>query len=301
MIIRTATNLAEFHYELSQLDSDGCWLYRGQTDASWGLIPSVFRGIDKLIPPYEVTDAEWIARLERNVYREFEQHAHQYKTTNTRWELLAMAQHYGTPTRLLDWTRSASIAAYFAVATVKPTAAAIWCFNLRDYPFPSFLGRITKTYAHRVAVMKAVVGKRAPSFFQVVSKTFLLGPPSHRSKSLVPDPVLEMDSGFLVILDPPRFDNRLKAQEGLFTLYYSFDDYDLVWDLSQHIQELEAKMGKNMLWKIEIPDGSRKQLRRELEKHDNLTWHRLFPDLVGLGQWLERNRDDEFAATAALR
>ncbi|MBF0510430.1 MAG: FRG domain-containing protein [Deltaproteobacteria bacterium] len=299
MIHRTVTNLAELHNVLSQLDADGVWLFRGQTDSSWGLIPSIFRGIDSLVPKYEDDDAEWITRIERDIYREFEQHARQYKPTGqSRWESLALAQHYGTPTRLLDWTRSALIAAYFAVATFKPISAAVWCLNLRNYLFPPFLGRITKTYAHRVAVIHKVVGKRQPSFFQEVSRPFTSGPAGP------PDPVDEvdeMDTGFLFILDPPRGDDRLRAQDGLFTIYYSFDDYDLVWDLSQHFQQRETTIGKEMLCKIEIPEEKREALCRELEMHDNMNWHRLIPDLVGLGKWLARNRNAEFAATEALR
>jgi len=299
---KSITNAAEFHNTLSQLDPNGVWLFRGQTDSSWGLIPSVFRGIDQMLPKFEDVDAEWITRIERDIYRDFEQQSRKYKpAAQTRWEMLALAQHYGTPTRLLDWTRSASIAAYFAVATWKATSAAVWCLNLRQYPFPPFLGRITKTYAHRVAVANEVAVKRQPSFFQEVSKPFVPGTVGRRSKPLLPDPVLERDSGFLMILDPPRFDDRLRAQEGLFTIYYSFDDYDLVWDLSQHFQELEITAGREILCKIEIPEERREALRSEFERHDNLNWHRLFPDLVGLGQSLARSRDAEFAATEALR
>jgi hypothetical protein len=48
--------------------------------------------------------------------------------------LLAFAQHHGIPTRLLDWTRNATVAAYFAAAghtdSTETEDLAVWALNL---------------------------------------------------------------------------------------------------------------------------------------------------------------------------
>jgi hypothetical protein len=51
------------------------------------------------------------------------------------WSLLALAQHYGVPTRFLDWTRNSYVAAYFAVRDAlfredRPDVA-VWAFSTR--------------------------------------------------------------------------------------------------------------------------------------------------------------------------
>jgi hypothetical protein len=77
---------------------------------------------------------------ERKMLKDFERLSVPYvgsKMIQDEWDRLALAQHHGLPTRLLDWSSNPLVALWFAVEKPSMAAedAAIWAFDadVSDY------------------------------------------------------------------------------------------------------------------------------------------------------------------------
>ena len=90
-------------------------MFRGHSDSSWKLIPTAGR------PPFdEVCD--------KAVFEAWRRRAIEYVADSnlTDWDWLAIAQHHGLATRLLDWSANPLNAAYFVVRKSRDCTAAIY-------------------------------------------------------------------------------------------------------------------------------------------------------------------------------
>ena len=99
------------------------WLFRGHAEASWAPETSLYRAFENSYKiKVETGRVRKFARAkhERYLVQRFKRSAHLYlrvvpDTQADPLEWLAVMQHHGAPTRLLDVTFSPSIAAYFAM------------------------------------------------------------------------------------------------------------------------------------------------------------------------------------------
>jgi FRG domain len=135
------------------------WAYRGHANASWELESTLSRELrNRNIQKRYWTQQEyriiWIFQRKASHFVEEAPHV----TDTMHW--LALMQHHGAPTRLLDFTWSAYVAAFFAL---EPSTgdAAVWAVNTPKtgtFYFPP----VFSSHKHRVSHPKDVLRKYCP-------------------------------------------------------------------------------------------------------------------------------------------
>jgi len=115
------SNFVELHEALIPFRKNQIWIFRGQkNEPTWKLRPKAGRKL--------------LAIPDQNLFRAWKRYAvsrEEGLSYKSDWDWLALAQHYGLPTRLLDWTVNPLVAAFFAVKQSGNSEGVIYAFYQR--------------------------------------------------------------------------------------------------------------------------------------------------------------------------
>ena len=200
-----------------------------------------------------------VRRLELALLRNFRKYAHAEAVgTDSVWHWLALGQHRGLPTRLLDWTYSPLVALHFA--TEDPADydedGVVWCvdFVAANKRLPRRLRRILQEEGSDTFTVEMLAPFDALRDFDALAR-----------------------EPFLVFIEPPSIDRRILNQLALFALMSNpmatMDDW-----LRRHPE---------LCHQVVVPAALKWEIRDKLDQA-NVNERVLFPGLDGLSRWLTR-------------
>jgi hypothetical protein len=223
-----------------------------------------FRGMSRCVSDLTTTLVRLgspYGRQEGHLLRNFRKYAHQDAVPgDSVWNWLALAQHHGLPTRLLDWTFSPYVAMHFATMDVDTfnCDAVIWCV---DY---------VKVHALVPQELKRVLKDEEADVFTAEMLLRVAG-------TLPEFDALSGKDDFTVFLEPPSLDDRIVNQFALFSLMSS---------PTAGLHEWFAER-PGLATRVIIPAELKWEVRDKLDQA-NITERVLFPGLDGLSRWLKR-------------
>lgn len=224
-------------------------VFRGQSKSEWTLQPKIGRGESGRQTTERIIEMEEAAR------REFASQAHLHlkqsilpsdESPSLNWWFLM--QHHNAPTRLLDWSGSPYVAAYFAVVEHWDSDGAVWCFDHRrldEYMTSEFGDRFESAIESHIDEL--LTDPRAPDMLFTITRL--------------------------------TKNERIVVQQGLSTLCTEVlaDHADVI------ARAFSNGPGAATCMKFEIPAASKRQFLINLRSM-NITASSLIPGIDGLGR-----------------
>ena len=235
---------------------DSSW-YRGVGSTSHTLTPSIFRH-----PKHK--KIEEIHKIENEIASVFEQRSPPFVNQAFKdvWEQMFYMQHYGIPTRLLDWTESPFIALYFALTSGDRTAtgrpkhdAAFWMLD----PIAWNRGALS----------------------DISYKGGILDPNREQVKAYSPKADLDERKNLPVMIYGTHNSPRIVAQRGMFALFGKSVDA-----MEKCFSENEFEEGA--MQKVIVKKDIRYAVAHSLFRK-GISDSTIYPDLHGLSLELKRS------------
>jgi len=241
------------------------YVFRGMDVANWELSTSLQR-----LPKKQNTNT---GLIERSLIRSFRKYANAGAfDEKSEWYVLAVAQHNGLPTRVLDWSASPLVAAHFACGdeSHKKADGIIWCLHA------GILRNINKQNNDQSAGNLQSAGSLHGIAW--VYDTRLL------EKSFVDLAALDSSypNGPLMLLwEPPSLDSRIANQSGLLSIMNHSEESQNKFLLTQ------SAINPGLVTKIVIEASAKSEVRDMLDQN-GISERTIYPGLPGLCSWLKR-------------
>jgi hypothetical protein len=234
------------------------WLFRGQSPASSDMKTSIERCFER-----ERIPAGQRSTLETELLREFKRAYHQFAyhvpTPGHTLEWLSVMQHHGAPTRLLDFTYSIYVAAYFALETADMDCAVLAVYG--PWLSRESIRKLGKAGKRNVGKLKVLTSEEQE---KVIDQCFF-SPPFVRTASP---------------LNPFRLNERLRIQKGVFVI-----PGDPTIGFMDNLQALSGYDSAEHIVQIIIPVTMRREALQQLYNM-NISRTSLFPGLDGYARSL---------------
>jgi hypothetical protein len=222
--------------------------FRGRNDADEDLRTSLLRlGVEP-------------RGVERHLLRNFRKYAQREAVPfDSLWNWLALAQHHGLPTRLLDWTYSPLVALHFATARLNffDRDGVVW---LVDY---------ARAQQEAPDDLRDVLAEHEMDVFTAELLEEVAGGLDGLERLASDD--------YVVFLEPPSLNERIVNQYALFAL------------MSRPEARLDEWLDSRgeLARRVIVPAELKWEVRDKLDQA-NITERVLFPGLDGLSRWLAR-------------
>lgn len=229
--------------ELHDNHSNDIW-YRGQASTDWALTPYFLRLEGR--------------QSESTLLKRFKQSAAMLIDTAPKqsFDWLFLMQHYGVPTRLLDWSESPLVALYFAVENIDDHGdkdGALWLL------YPSEFNKNARIH-----------NRDEDGYIPSFEDEELV---SYSIESLKSNPSLQL---YPVATIATRNNARIQAQHGVFTIHHQ--DQTAIEDIGD----------KSHAVKLNIPRDAKPVLKKQLELL-GYSKFQLFPELSSIGDIIKES------------
>ena len=256
--IRTTDGIKDLIFEQTYNESidrtRSSYFYRGMRKADYDLSTSLSRNCKGAY-----------AKLEQPMLENFINYVRieDPSINESIWKAMVIGQHYGLPTRLLDWTHSTLVALHFATLEdnldkLGQRDCVVWRIDLRD------LNRnLPRKYQEYL--------ESKDTFVFSLDALAELAPNINQYDA-------DMGDHAMVCFEPPSVDQRIVNQYSFFSAIPS-GITDLEAFLDSHTENtVKYVINKSLRWEL-----------RDILDQLNINERMIYPGTAGIAQWLARH------------